>query len=66
MKVLVKNPFFDERGLHKPGQIVDVTTFKPEFMIPVEEEEKEQKAEVVDTKDVKKPVRKTTSRRKKG
>lgn len=59
MKVKVKAPFFDEKGIHKKGEICDVTNFRPEYMEPVVEDKKE-KVE----KAVAKTPNKTT--RKKG
>lgn len=53
MKVKVKAPFFDERGIHKKGEICDVTNFRPEYMEPVVEEKKEK---------VEKAVAKTTNK----
>ena len=60
MKVLVKAPFFDERGIHKKGDIVDVNKFKPEYMVLIED--KEEKVEKVE-KAVKKDTKKTTRKR---
>lgn len=57
MRVKVKAPFFDERGIHKKGDITDVKTFRPEYMELIEDEEKVETA-------VAKTPRKTT--RKKG
>jgi hypothetical protein len=58
MKIKVKAPFFDENGIHKKGDIVDVKTFRPEYMELIEE--KKEKVE----KAVAKTPTKTT--RKKG
>lgn len=58
MKIKVKAPFFDERGIHKVGEIVEVSNFRPEYMELVEE--KKEKVE----KAVAKTPNKTT--RKKG
>ncbi len=58
MKVKVKAPFFDENGIHKRGDIVDVKSFRPEYMELIEE--KKEKVE----KAVAKTPNKTT--RKKG
>ena len=45
MKVKVKAPFFDENGIHKRGDIVDVKSFRPEYMELIEEKkEKVEKA----------------------
>lgn len=66
MKVFVINPFFDEKGLHKKGEIVEVTRFNPTYMTLLEEDKQE---EVVDTQDVLQPVKKTTkktTRKKRG
>ena len=59
MKVKVKAPFFDENGIHKKGEVCEVTKFRPEYMELVEEK----KTEKVE-KAVKKNPAKTT--RKKG
>lgn len=56
MKVLVKAPFFDERGIHKPGEICEVKQFRPEYMELVEE--KEEKVEKAVAKTPKKTTRK--------
>ena len=52
MKVLVKAPFFDENGIHKRGEVCEVTNFRPEYMELVEEKktEKVEKAVKVDAK----------------
>ena len=57
MKVKVKAPFFDERGIHKKGEVVDVNKFKPEYMELIEEKE-----EIVE-KAIKKDSKKTTRKR---
>ena len=45
MKVKVKAPFFDEKGIHKKGEICEVTKFRPEYMELIEEKkEKVEKA----------------------
>ena len=59
MKIKVKAPFFDERGIHKKGEIVEVSKFDPLYHELVEE-----KTEKVE-KAVKKAPAKTT-RTKKG
>lgn len=56
MKVLVKAPFFDEKGIHKPGEICEVKQFRPEYMELVEEENK--KVEKAVAKAPKKTTRK--------
>lgn len=43
MKIKVKAPFFDENGIHKRGEICEVSNFRPEYMEPVEETEKASK-----------------------
>ena len=60
IKVKVKAPFFDERGIHKKGEVCEVTNFRPEYMELVEEKktEKVEKAVKTDTKK--------TTRAKKG
>mgnify|MGYP006864453150 CR=1 FL=1 len=57
MKVKVKAPFFDERGIHKKGEAVDVNKFRPEYMELIEEKE-----EIVE-KAIKKDSKKTTRKR---
>lgn len=56
MKILVKAPFFDERGIHKKGDIVDVEPkkFRPEYMELIEEKktEKVEKAIKTDSKKI--------------
>lgn len=56
MKVKVKAPFFDENGIHKRGEIVEVTNFRPEYMELVEE--KKEKVEKAIKTDAKKTIRK--------
>lgn len=50
LKIKVKAPFFDERGIHKVGEIVEVKNFRPEYMELIEEKktEKVEKAVKVD------------------
>lgn len=60
MKVKVKAPFFDENGIHKRGEICEVSQFRPEYMEPVEEKKTEKVEKAVKT-DPKK-----TTRTKKG
>ena len=40
MKVRVKTPFFDDNGVHKKGEIVEVKSFSPDRMEHLEEEKK--------------------------
>lgn len=63
MKIKVKAPFFDERGIHKKGEIVEVNKFRPEYMELLDENAEEKKEKV--EKAVKKTPSKTT-RAKKG
>lgn len=58
MKVKVKAPFFDERGIHKTGEIVDVKEINPIYHEPIVEEKKVKKEEKVETA-VEKAPRKT-------
>lgn len=37
MKVLVKRPFYDDTGLHKKGDIVEVKAFDGDLMEAIEE-----------------------------
>lgn len=58
MKVKVKSPFFDARGLHKKGEIVDVEVLNPATMEPVIDEAKvAAKVETADKKEPKKTTR---------
>lgn len=43
MKVKVKSVFFDDKGLHKKGEIVEVKTFMADRMELVKEEVKTEK-----------------------
>ena len=61
MKIKVKAPFFDEKGIHKKGEVCEVAKFRPEYMELVED--KEEKVEKVE-KAIKREPKKTT--RKKG
>lgn len=59
MKIKVKAPFFDDRGIHKKGDIVEVAKFNPLYHELVDEK----------TEKVEKAVKKTpskTTRTKKG
>lgn len=56
MKIKVKAPFFDENGIHKVGEIVEVSNFRPEYMELVEE--KKAKVEKAVAKTPKKTTRK--------
>lgn len=69
MKVKVKAPFFDQNGIHKIGDICEVSQFRPQYMELVEEKKVKEIKESVDTapvsepeKAVKKP-RKTTRKK---
>lgn len=57
MKVKVKAPFFDENGIHKKGEVCEVTNFRPEYMELVEEK-KTEKVEKAVKKDPAKTTRK--------
>lgn len=57
MKVLVKAPFFDERGIHKKGDVVDVKRFRPEYMELIEEKKADKVEKAIKT-DSKKTTRK--------
>lgn len=67
MKITVKTPFFDRRGLHKKGDVVEIDTaaFNPLTMVEIPETKEAVKAikEEVDEAS-KKPAKKTTKRRK--
>ena len=56
MKIKVKAPFFDENGIHKKGDIVDVKSFRPEYMELIEE--KKEKVENAGAKTPNKTTRK--------
>lgn len=69
MKVKVKAPFFDQNGIHKIGDICEVSQFRPQYMELVEEKKVKEIKESVDAapvsepeKAVKKP-RKTTRKK---
>lgn len=40
MKVRIKVPFYDDCGIHKKGDIIDVDDFSSDFMELVKEEKK--------------------------
>jgi len=44
MKVIVKRPFFDDNGLHKVDEIVDVKVFDENLMNVIEEKKPAKKA----------------------
>ena len=46
MKVRVKSPFYDGNGIHKRGEIVEVSTFSSDRMEMIEEKPKAEKPEV--------------------
>lgn len=60
MKIRVKAPFFDERGIHKRDDIVEVNPdkFNSVLMEPVIEEKKTEKVEKAIKTDAKKTTRK--------
>lgn len=57
MKIIVKAPFFDNRGIHKKGEIVEVDKFRPEYMELIEEKKTEKVEKAIKT-DSKKTTRK--------
>ena len=72
MKVKVKAPFFDNNGIHKIGEICEVSQFRPQYMELVEEKKEKKVKEIKESIDaapvsepekaVKKP-RKTTRKK---
>lgn len=44
MKVTVKRVFFDDKGLHKIGDIIEVEQFNADIMELIEEKKTEKKA----------------------
>ena len=59
MKVKVKAPFFDERGIHKIGDIVDVKEFNPVYHeLIIDEKKAEKKVEKAVEETPKKTTRK--------
>lgn len=58
MKIKVKAPFFDDKGIHKKGDVCEVASFNPVYMELVEE-----KKEAPIEKAIKKVAKST---RKKG
>ena len=46
MKVRVKSPFYDGNGIHKRGEIVEVSSFSSDRMEMIEEKPKAEKPEV--------------------
>ena len=58
MKVKVKAPFFDERGIHKIGDIVDVKEFNPVYHeLIIDEKKAEKKVEKAVAETPKKTTR---------
>lgn len=57
MKIKVKAPFFDERGIHKKGEVVEVNKFRPEYMELIEEKKADKVEKAIKT-DSKKTTRK--------
>ena len=49
MKIKAKAPFFDENGIHKKGDIVDVKSFRPEYMELIEEKKEKVEKAVIKT-----------------
>lgn len=60
MKIKAKAPFFDDKGLHKKGDIVEVKSFNPILHEMIVDEEKivEKKVETATKKVAKKTTRK--------
>ena len=59
MKVKVKAPFFDERGIHKIGDIVDVKELNPVYHeLIIDEKKAEKKVEKAVAETPKKTIRK--------
>lgn len=74
MKVRVKSLFYDENGIHRKGEVIDVKTFRPGIMEAVDEKpakaEKKPDPEPVEEnpepiKTTKTPAKKKTAGRKK-
>lgn len=74
MKVIVKSLFYDENGIHRKGDIIDVKTFRPGIMEAVDEKPAkaetkpapdpvEESPEQIETK--KAPAKRKTAGRKK-
>lgn len=60
MKVKVKTPFFDRNGLHKRGELMEVSAkdFNPLYMVPDMEKAAKDDIETPEKKTVKKTTRK--------
>ncbi|MBQ0112519.1 MAG: hypothetical protein KBT03_05270 [Bacteroidales bacterium] len=44
MKVTIKKVFFDDKGLHRIGDIIDTDDFRPDLMDEFKEEKPKKKA----------------------
>lgn len=64
MKVKVKAPFFDENGIHKKGEVCEVTNFRPEYMELVEEKKVKEIKEALDESPVSEPEKAVKKPRK--
>ncbi len=51
MKVKVTSPFFDENGIHKKGEVCEVTNFRPEYMELIEEKKEKKVKEIKESID---------------
>lgn len=60
MKAVVKVAYFDNSGLHKAGEVVEVKKLNPYLVATEEKKVEEPTAETVEvkTKETKKPTRK--------
>lgn len=58
MKVKVKVPFYDDKGIHKKGDIIDVSDFSSDMMELVKEEKKEKIETAVSKTEKKTAIRK--------
>ena len=75
MKVRAKSLFYDENGIHRKGEVIDVKTFRPGIMEAVDEKpaKAEKKPEpdpgnnsgMIETTPKKAPAKKKTAGRKK-
>lgn len=61
MRAIVKVAYFDDLGLHKVGDVVEVKALKP-FHKAIEEEKPEEVKPVTETVEVKPTKKKTTKK----
>lgn len=64
MKVKVKAPFVDQNGIHKIGDICEVSQFRPQYMELVEEKKVKEIKESVDEAPVSEPEKAVKKPRK--